>query len=81
VALVEKRARSNMRRFFAYGWYQAGDYGRAVRTMARSLRSAPGIFAADRRNWEMSAAALGGLLLPAPLHGYITRAALRWKSA
>lgn len=81
VARVERRARSNMRRFLAYGWYQAGDYGRAVHAMARSLGYAPEIFLADRRNWEMGAAALGGLLLPARLHGYLTRAALRWKNA
>ena len=77
VAQVEKQARSNMRRFFAYGWYQAGDYAKSVRTLAGSLACAPKTFLADRRNYQMGAAALSGLLLPARLHGYITRAALR----
>ncbi len=81
VAEVEKRARSNMRRFFAYGWYQAGEYRRAVRTMAGSLARAPHTFLTDRRNYQMSAAALSGLVLPERLHGYITRAALRVKRA
>jgi glycosyltransferase involved in cell wall biosynthesis len=77
VALVEGRARSNMQRFCAYGWYQAGHYGRALGTLTRSFRCAPRIFFADRRNWEMTAAALSGLLLPAGLHRHITGAALR----
>jgi glycosyltransferase involved in cell wall biosynthesis len=77
VARVERQARANMQRFFAYGWYQTGHYGLSVRTMARSLRRAPKAFAADRRNWKMSAAALSGLLLPDSLHGFVTRAALK----
>ncbi|HTS48335.1 MAG TPA: glycosyltransferase [Bryobacteraceae bacterium] len=81
VALVEGRARSNMQRFCAYGWYQAGSYGRAFGTMTRSLRRAPRVFFADRRNWEMTAAALSGLLLPAGLHRRITGAALRARRA
>lgn len=81
VASVEARARSNMQRFCAYGWYQAGFYGRALGTMTRSLRRAPRVFFADRRNWEMAAAALSGLLLPAGLHQRITGTALRARRA
>ena len=72
VALVEGRARSNMQRFCAYGWYQAGSYARAFGTMTRSLRRAPRVFFSDRRNWEMAVASLSGLLLPAGLHRRIT---------
>jgi glycosyltransferase involved in cell wall biosynthesis len=73
LALVEPKARSNMRRFCAWGWYQAGSYWSSVRTMAGSLWRDPRIFFADRRNWELSAAALSGLVLPAGLHRRITR--------
>ena len=77
VSEVEQRARCNMQRFCAYGWYQAGYYGRAVATMSRSLRRAPEVFLADRRNWKMAAAALSGLLLPGGLHRRIASAAVR----
>ncbi len=81
VALVEGRARSNMQRVCAYGWYQAGCYGRALGAMTRSLRRAPRVFFSDRRNWEMAVAALSGLLLPAGLHRRITGGALRARRA
>ncbi len=81
VASVERRARSNMQRFFAYGWYQAGDYGRSLRDLAQSLRRAPVTFLLDPRNWQMSAAALAGLLLPSRWHTYLRNAALRAKRA
>ena len=81
VAEVEQRARCNMQRFCAYGWYRAGYYGRALATMSRSLRRAPEVFLADRRNWKMTAAALSGLLLPGGLHRRIAGAALRATSA
>jgi hypothetical protein len=77
LAGVEKKTRSNMQRFFAYGWYQAEDYGRALRYLVQSFQRAPGIFVGDPRNWKMSAAAVAGLLLPSRWHGYLTRAALR----
>ncbi|HLG94866.1 MAG TPA: glycosyltransferase [Bryobacteraceae bacterium] len=77
VAAVEEQARSNMQRFCAYGWYQAGLYGRSLGAMARSLRRAPRLFCADRRNWEMTAAALSAFLLPGPLHRRITGMALK----
>ena len=77
VALVEDQARSNMQRFCAYGWYQDGRYGRALATMLRSLRRATRVFFADRRNWEMTSAALSGMVLPAGLHRRIASAALR----
>lgn len=81
VARAEKRARSNMQRFFAYGRYQAEDYSGALRTIARSFRQAPATFLGDPRNWKMIAATLAGLVLPQRVHGYLTRAALRMKRA
>lgn len=81
VARVEKKARSNMQRFYAYGWYQSRDYSRALRWMTRSFRRAPVTFVADGRNWQMTAAAAAGLVLPARLHGLLTRAALKAKRA
>jgi glycosyltransferase involved in cell wall biosynthesis len=81
VARAEKKARSNMQRFFAYGRYQADDYSGALRTLARSIRQAPGAFLCDSRNWKMAAATLAGLVLPQRVHGYLTRAALRTKRA
>lgn len=80
-ARAEKRARSNMQRFFAYGRYQGDDYSGALRTIARSFRQAPGTFLSDSRNWKMTAATLAGLVLPQRVHGYLTRAALRMKRA
>lgn len=76
VAVVEDRARSNMQRFYAYSWYRAGSYGRALGVMIRSLRRAPRMFFSDRRNWEMAAAALSASVLPVKLHRRITSAAL-----
>lgn len=77
VAAVEHRSRSNMQRFCAYGWYQAGSYGRALTAMASSLRCAPRVFVADRRNWVMTAAAFSALLLPERLHERLTGMALK----
>lgn len=81
LALVEGQARSNMQRFCAHGWYQEGLYGRSLSMMARSFRRSPALFCADRRNWEMTGAALSGLLLPAKLHRRVTSAVLRTKNA
>ena len=81
LALVEGRARSNMQRFCAQGWYREGLYGRSLGIMARSFRCSPTLFSADRRNWEMAGAALSGLLLPAKLHRRVTGAVLRAESA
>lgn len=81
VAKVEKTARVNMRRFFAFGWYQASDYRRSLSYMMQSLRRWPGAFVRDTRNWKMTAAAAAGLLLPAVLHGRLARTALKAKRA
>jgi glycosyltransferase involved in cell wall biosynthesis len=80
-ARAEKKARSNMQRFFAYVRYQGDDYPGALQTIGRSFRQAPGTFLSDSRNWKMTAATLAGLVLPHRVHGYLTRAALRMKRA
>ncbi len=77
VARVEKKARCNMQRFFAFGSYQNGDYSAALRFLWRSLRAAPFGFLADARNWKMTAAALAGLALPRSWHNFLVRATLR----
>ena len=81
VARAERKGRSNMQRFFAYGRYQADDYAGALRTIVRSFRKAPGTFLSDFRNWKMTAAILAGLVLPPRMLGYLTRAALKMKRA
>jgi len=80
-ALVERRARSNMRRFCASGWYRAGYYGQALWTMIRSLSGAPRVFFADGRNWEMMSASLSAVFLPAALHRRFVRDAVKSPSA
>lgn len=77
VARVQQLARSNMRRFFAFRSYQAARYAEALRRMGRSFASTPVEFLTDRRNWQMTAAAAAGLLLPNRWHNYLLRAALK----
>jgi hypothetical protein len=77
VAHVEKKARCNMQRFFAFGSYQNGDYSNALRFLRRSFGAAPFGFLADVRNWKMTAAALAGLMLPRRWHSVLMQAVLR----
>jgi glycosyltransferase involved in cell wall biosynthesis len=77
VARVEKKARCNMQRFFAFGSYQNGDYSNALRFLRRSFGTAPFGFLADIRNWKMTAAALAGLMLPRRWHSVLMQAVLR----
>jgi hypothetical protein len=77
VSRVEKKARCNMMRFYAYGCYQAGDYGMSSRWLARSLRLSPSTFLWDLRNWKMIAAVAAGFVLPPRFHHYLIRVALR----
>jgi glycosyltransferase involved in cell wall biosynthesis len=75
-ARVQKKAHSNMQRFFAFGSYQNGDYPASLRLLWQSLRAAPLSFLADARNWKMTAAALAGLALPRRWHTFLVRATL-----
>lgn len=77
VARVEKKARCNMQRFFAFGSYQNGDYASALRFLRRSFSAAPWGFLADMRNWKMTAAAVAGLSLPRSWHNYLMQTVLR----
>jgi len=77
VARVQQVARSNMRRFFAFRSYQAGRYGQALRRLGHSFASTPVEFLTDRRNWQITAAATAGLLLPSSWHNYLLRAAVK----
>jgi len=77
VARVEKKARCNMQRFFAFGSYQNGDYPSALRLLRRSFAAAPFGFLADARNWKMTAAALAGLALPRRWHNFLMQAVMR----
>jgi len=77
VSRVQELARSNMRRFFAFRSYQAGRYAEALGRMGRSFASTPVQFLTDLRNWQMTAAATAGLLLPSRWHDLLLRAALK----
>jgi glycosyltransferase involved in cell wall biosynthesis len=77
VARVEKRAYCNMMRFYSYGCYQAGDYARSARWLARSFRRAPATFLLEPRNWKMSGAVAAGSILPPRCHTYLIRAVLK----
>lgn len=67
-ARVEHRARSNMNRYFAYLAYESRNALEALRRLWKAFRCCPSGFVADVRNWQLGAAALSGLLLPAGVH-------------
>ena len=68
VARVEKRARSNMSRYFARLAFEGARYAVGLQLLSEGCRCAPAAFIADRRNWLTGAACLSGLLAPARLH-------------
>jgi glycosyltransferase involved in cell wall biosynthesis len=72
---VERRAGSNMSRYFAYLAYEGGNFSAACSLIGESVRKAPRVFFADRRNWQVAAACLAALLLPAALHRRLERLA------
>lgn len=65
---VERRARSNINRYFAYLAYEGAEFGEAFGFVRQSLRSDPRAFIADPRNWKVVAACLSGVLLPGSIH-------------
>lgn len=75
VAEVERRARSNMSRYFARLAFEAGQYGDGLQLLSQGFRYAPTAFVTDRRNWLTGAACLSGLLAPARLHRRLERLA------
>jgi hypothetical protein len=67
-AAVERRARANINRYFAYLAYEEGEFSAAFGFVRRALRSDPRAFVSDARNWRAFAACLSGVMLPAPIH-------------
>ncbi len=68
VASVEKRACSNMSRYFARLAFEADQYGDGLQLLSQGFRDASAAFVADCRNWLTGAACASGLLAPAGLH-------------
>jgi len=75
VAPVEKRACSNMSRYFAWLAFEDARFGTGLQLLSEGFRYAPAAFVAERRNWLTGAACLSGLLAPAPLHRKLERLA------
>ena len=67
-AKVERRARSNVNRYHACLAYEEAEFQEAFRLVGKSLRSNPGAFVADWRNWKVALASSCGVLLPARVH-------------
>jgi glycosyltransferase involved in cell wall biosynthesis len=65
---AERRARSNINRYFAYLAYEGAEFTRAFGFVGQSLRADPSAFLADPRNWKTVAACLSGAILPASIH-------------
>jgi glycosyltransferase involved in cell wall biosynthesis len=75
VAKVEKRARSNMSRYFARLAFESGQYAVGLQLLREGFQYAPATFVADRRNWLTGAACMSGLLMPAEAHRRLERLA------
>ncbi len=73
VAGVEKRACSNMNRYFARLAFEGAEYRKGLEFLSDGFQQAPATFVADRRNWLTGAACLSGLLTPAGLHRRLER--------
>jgi glycosyltransferase involved in cell wall biosynthesis len=67
-AAAEGRARGNMNRYFAYLAYEEAEFGAALGLVRAALRSDPGAFICDCRNWRALAACLSGVVLPFSIH-------------
>jgi glycosyltransferase involved in cell wall biosynthesis len=65
---AERRARSNINRYFAYLAYESAEFAEAFRFVRQSLRSDPRAFITDPRNWKVVAACLSGVCLPGTIH-------------
>jgi len=73
VAQVEKRACSNMSRYFARLAYEDARYGAGMQLLSEGFRYAPAAWVSDRKNWLTSAACLSGMLAPGRLHRSLER--------
>jgi glycosyltransferase involved in cell wall biosynthesis len=72
---VERRARSNINRYFAYLAYEGAEFTQAFGFVSQSLRSDPRAFLTDSRNWKVVAACLSGAILPSSIHRRLEHAA------
>ena len=61
-----RKSASNMARYFAVVAYENGDFSEAAKILVASLYGAPAVFLGEWRNWQVTAATMAGLLLPAP---------------
>lgn len=78
-AAVERRAGSNMHRYFAYLAYENREFRRGCDLLRDAFRHSPAAFLTELRNWKVGAACLAGLLLPAGIHRGLERlAGIRW---
>jgi glycosyltransferase involved in cell wall biosynthesis len=71
----KRHARSNMSRYFAFLAYESRDYSGALGWLLRAFRCCPARFLAEKRNWQLSAAASAGFVLPAAIHQSLERIA------
>ncbi len=75
-AAVEAVARGRVSRYFAYIAYVRGDHASARRLIRRAWRGAWRSMLRDRRAW-LTTVAVAATLLPAPVHGALSRLAQR----
>jgi glycosyltransferase involved in cell wall biosynthesis len=74
-AAAQRRARSNINRYYSYLAYEGGNAAEALSRLRKAARQSPLCFAVDIRNWQLGAAVLTGLVLPARIHRMIQRKA------
>ena len=74
---VEVRARSNMQRYFAFLVYESGAPREGLRLLLSSLKSEPGAFFRDARNFELLFACLVRMAMPSALVDPLEGAAVR----
>jgi glycosyltransferase involved in cell wall biosynthesis len=68
---AERRARSNMNRYYACLAYEEAQFSEAYSLVRESLRSDAFAFIGDWRNWKVAAACCCGVLLPGPIHRWL----------
>lgn len=68
VARLEAQADANMIRYFAFVAYEGREFRAACDLLLEGLSRAPRAFAADPRNWKLTAACAAARLLPQPIH-------------
>ena len=74
-AQVERKASSNMNRYFARIAYEGAEYAKGLQLLREGFAIYPMHFLGDVRNWLTAAACASGLLLPRGLHRRLERLA------